>query len=80
MTEITVYSTPSCPYCVKIKEWLDSEDLDYAEHNVAEDQEKAREMIRKTGQRGVPQTLVEKDGEEKAIIGFQPQKIKELVE
>jgi len=80
MTEITVYSTPSCPYCVKIKEWLDSEDLDYVEHNVAEDQEKATEMIRKTGQRGVPQTLVEKNGEEKVIVGFQPQKIKELVE
>jgi len=80
MTDITVYSTPSCPYCVKIKEWLDSEDLDYVEHNVAEDQEKAMEMVKKTGQRGVPQTVVEKDGEENVVVGFQPQKIKELVE
>ncbi len=79
MMNITVYSTPSCPYCVKIKEWLNSEDLDYTEHNVAEDQEKAMEMIKKTGQRGVPQTIVEKDGEESVVVGFQPQKIKELV-
>ncbi len=80
MTTITVYSTPSCPYCVKIKDWLDSEDLEYTEHNVAEDQEKAMEMVKKTGQRGVPQTVVEKDGEENIVVGFQPQKIQELVE
>ncbi len=80
MTTITVYSTPSCPYCVKIKDWLDSEDLEYKEHNVAEDQEKAMEMVKKTGQRGVPQTVVEKDGEENIVVGFQPQKIQELVE
>jgi len=78
--EINVYTTPSCPYCVKIKQWLDQEKIEYEEHNVAENQEKAKEMIQKTGQRGVPQTVVRKNEEETAIVGFQPQKIKQIVE
>lgn len=76
MTEIQVFSTPSCPYCTKIKEWLDENDYEYTEHNVAEDEEKAKEMMNKTGQRGVPQTFV---GDE-AIIGFQPEKVEEAIQ
>lgn len=80
MSEVTVYTTPSCPYCVKIKEWLEQEEIEYREHNVAENKEKAKEMIQKTGQRGVPQTLIKTEENEEAIIGFQPEKIKEKVE
>lgn len=80
MSEVTVYSTPSCPYCVKIKEWLEQENIDYKEHNVAEDKEKAKEMVQKTGQRGVPQTIIQTEDDEKAVIGFQPEQIKEQVE
>lgn len=76
MTEIEVFTTPSCPYCTKIKQWLDENGHDYVEYNVAENREKAREMIQKTGQRGVPQTVV---GDE-AIIGFQPDKIQKKIE
>lgn len=77
MTEdIQVFTTPSCPYCTKIKQWLDENNYDYVEHNVAENQEKAKEMIEKTGQRGVPQTFVG----EKAVIGFQPDKLQEAIE
>lgn len=74
-SDIQVFTTPTCPYCTKIKQWLDENGHEYTEHNVAEDQEKAREMIQKTGQRGVPQTFIG----EKAVIGFQPQKIQEAI-
>lgn len=76
MTEIEVFSTPTCPYCTKIKEWLDQNDYEYTEHDVSENKQKAKEMIQKTGQRGVPQTFV---GEE-AIVGFQPDKIEKAIE
>jgi glutaredoxin 3 len=76
MTDIKVYTTPSCPYCTNIKEWLDENDYDYTEYNVAENKEKAKEMVEKTGQRGVPQTLVN----DQAIIGFQPEKIQEAID
>ncbi len=74
-TEVEVFTTPTCPYCTKVKQWLDENDYDYTEHNVAEDKEMARKMIKRTGQRGVPQTFV---GEEE-IIGFQPDKIEQAI-
>jgi len=76
MTEIQVFSTPTCPYCTRIKKWLDQNNYDYKEHDVSENKEKAKEMIQKTGQRGVPQTFV---GEE-AIVGFQPDKIEQAIQ
>jgi glutaredoxin-like YruB-family protein len=74
--DIEVFTTPSCPYCTKVKQWLDGNEYDYEEHNVASDQEKAKKMIERTGQRGVPQTFV---GEQE-IVGFQPDKIEEAIE
>ncbi|MFB6158941.1 MAG: glutaredoxin family protein [Candidatus Nanohalobium sp.] len=76
MVEIEVYSTPSCPYCDKIKEWLDENGYEYTEFNVAENKEKAKEMIQRTGQRGVPQTFIG----DTEVVGFQPGKIEEAIE
>jgi glutaredoxin 3 len=76
MSKIEVFTTPTCPYCTKIKQWLDENNYEYEEHDVASDQEKAKKMIQKTGQRGVPQTFV---GDE-AIVGFQPQKIEKAID
>lgn len=73
---LTVYTTPTCPYCTKLKQWLDQEDIAYEEHDVASDREKAEEMVQITGQRGVPQTVV--DGET-AIVGFRPEQIQEAL-
>lgn len=75
-TQVDVFTTPTCPYCIKLKQWLDGQGIDYTEHNVAQDREKAREMIQRTGQRGVPQTFV---GDE-AIIGFDPSRIEAALE
>jgi glutaredoxin 3 len=74
--EIEVFTTPSCPYCTKIKEWLEENNYKFIEHNVAEDRDKAKEMIEETGQRGVPQTFVG----DKTVIGFQPDKIEKAIE
>lgn len=74
--DIEVYTTPSCPYCTKIKQWLEQEGYEYEEVNVAENREKAKEMVQKTGQQGVPQTFIG----DKSVVGFQPQKIEEVIE
>jgi glutaredoxin-like YruB-family protein len=76
MTEIEVYTTPSCPYCTKLKNWLDEQDIEYESFDLSQNRQKAQELIQKTGQRGVPQTLIKDGDEEKAVIGFQPEKIK----
>ncbi len=59
-----------------IKEWLDENDHNYKEHNVGKDEEQAKRMIQRTGQRGVPQTFI---GDE-AIIGFQPNKLQDAID
>lgn len=75
--EIEIFTTPSCPYCSKLKQWMEEEGIEYTEWDVASNREKAIEMIQQTGQQGVPQTII--DGEQ-AVIGFQPDRIKDIIE
>ncbi len=63
---VTVYSTKSCPWCVKVKEYLDSLNVVYRSIDVGADREAAMEMVQKTGQRGVPVILVG----DTTIVGF----------
>lgn len=63
---ITVYSTSSCPWCVRVKEFLTEKKVEFVDKNVAEDTEAAKEMIEKSGQRGVP--VLDING--KIIVGF----------
>lgn len=71
MSSVTVFSTASCPWCVKAKEHLDQLGVAYDAVNVGEDREAAREMIEKTRQRGVPVIRVG----ERYIVGFNPDEI-----
>jgi glutaredoxin 3 len=66
MNKIIVYSTNSCPYCVMAKEYLKSKNIEFEDVDVAQDPNKAMEMIRKSGQQGVP--VLDVNG--KIIIGF----------
>ncbi len=80
MVDITVYSTPMCPYCTQLKEYLEKLEVTFEDFNVAKDRDKAKEMVEKTGQRGVPVTVVEKDGEETVIVGFDRKKLVKTLE
>lgn len=73
---VLVYTTPTCPHCDRVKSFLEENDISYEEHNVAQDKEKAKEMVKKTGQRGVPVTEV--DGE--FIVGYDEEKLKEALD
>lgn len=55
---VTVYSTPSCPHCNTLKTHLRKHNIPFRDINVAEDQKKAQELVRKTGQQGVPQAEI----------------------
>ena len=73
--EVAVYSTPTCPWCKKTKEYLTQKGITYQDYNVAEDKEKAKEMIEKSGQMGVPVTSI---GSE-FVIGFDQAKLDSLL-
>jgi glutaredoxin 3 len=71
MKNITIYSTPTCTYCVLAKDYFKSKNISYTEHNVGSDIEKRKEMIAKSGQMGVP--VIDIEG--KIIVGFDQEKI-----
>jgi glutaredoxin-like YruB-family protein len=66
--EITIYSTPSCHFCLLAKEWFKEKGVEFKDVDVSRDHDAAKEMIEKSGQMGVP--VVEINGE--LIIGFRP--------
>ena len=72
---IKIYSTPSCPYCHMLKEYLDEKGFEYQDVNVAEDLAAREEMVEKSGQMGVPVSDI--DGN--IVVGFDREKVNELL-
>ncbi len=73
MTKIVVYSTPACPYCTMIKNFLNEKGIEFEEIDVSVNYEAAKEMIGKSGHMGVPQ--IEING--KIIVGFDKKALEE---
>jgi len=73
--KILVYSTPSCPYCIQVRQFLTENKIPFENYDVAQDHNKAEEMVDKSGQMGVP--VLDIDGT--IIIGFDKPKIKALL-
>jgi len=70
---VVIYSTPTCHFCQQAKEFFTENNVEYTEHDVAADQEKAQEMVTKSGQMGVPVIFI---GEE-MTIGFDEGKLRQ---
>ena len=63
---VTIYTTPSCGYCTVAKKYFRENKISFTEYDVSRDQRKADEMVRKSGQMGVP--VIDVNG--KVIVGF----------
>ncbi|MBP7087869.1 MAG: glutaredoxin family protein [Candidatus Omnitrophica bacterium] len=72
---VKVYSTPTCPYCKMAKEYLSSKGISYQNLDVSSDSALAEEMVKVSGQMGVPVIVI--DGN--AIVGFDKSQIDELL-
>ena len=75
MKTVKVYSTNTCPYCTRAKEFLEENRIEFENINVSDDEEAAQEMIEKSGQMGVPVIVI---GDE-VIVGFDKYKIMEVL-
>ncbi len=73
MTSVKIYTTPTCPWCDRAKQFLIQKKIPFQEFDVNEDLKAQKEMIEKSGQMGVP--VVEID--DLLIIGFDPKAIEE---
>ena len=75
MSQVKIYSTLSCPYCHMVKDYLTEKKVEFVDYNVGVDQEKAQEMVQKSGQMGVP--VVDIDGQ--IVVGFNRPEIDRLL-
>ena len=74
--KVTVYSTPTCPYCIRAKQFLKDNNVEFENIDVSTDKTKAYEMIQKSGQMSVP--VLDIEGE--LIVGFDEERIKKALE
>ena len=72
---VTVYSTPTCSWCNTLKSHLRKHRIYFTDVDVSSDPSLAEELVRKSGQQGVPQTEI--DGE--IIVGFDKKRINSLL-
>ncbi len=72
---VIVYSTPTCPHCNSLKQYLKQQQIPFRDVDVSKDQKMAQELVRKSGQQGVPQTEI--NG--RIVVGFNRSKINETL-
>ncbi|MBI4044025.1 MAG: glutathione S-transferase N-terminal domain-containing protein [Candidatus Diapherotrites archaeon] len=72
---ITVYSTQTCPYCKLAKAFLEEHQIPFENIDVGADDKAASEMIRRSGQTGVP--VIDVNG--KIIVGFDREALKKAL-
>ena len=72
---VTVYTTPTCPFCQQVKMYLAQRGVPFREVDVSQDPAAAMEMVRISGQRGVPVTVI--DGQ--VIVGFDRRRLEQAL-
>lgn len=72
---VKIYTTPTCPWCAKTKEFFKENKVKFTQIDVASNQKAAKEMIEKSGQMGVPVTDI--NGE--IIVGFNESKLRKAL-
>ncbi len=73
--KVKVYSTPTCPHCNMVKDFLKENAVPFEDINVAENKDAANEIVEKSGQMGVP--VVEINGG--IIVGFDKDAMKKAL-
>jgi len=67
MSDITVYTTDPCSFCVRVKQLLKARGIEYTEINLARDPAGRTELVERTGMMSFPQVVI---GDE-IVGGFQ---------
>lgn len=73
--KVIVFSAPTCSYCNAAKRYFREMNIRFTDVDVSRDQSAAREMMRRTGQMGVPVILINNQ----PIVGFDRSKIQRLL-
>jgi len=73
--KVKIYSTPTCPWCARAKQFLKENNIEFQDYDVSSDNNAAEEMVNISGQMGVP--VLDIDGE--IIVGFDKERIKQAL-
>jgi glutaredoxin 3 len=71
---VIVYTSPTCPYCAMVKEFLSQRGITFEERDVSRDPSYAQELVSSTGQMGVPVTIM--NGQ--IVVGFDRGRLEQL--
>ena len=72
---VRLFTTPSCPFCYTLREFLKEKGIEFEEIDVSKDKKAREEIIKKTGKLEAP--VVEINGE--IVVGFDKEKILKLL-
>ncbi len=72
---VIVFSTPTCSFCNMAKKYFREKGIRFKDVDVSRDQAAARDMVRRSGQSGVP--VIDIGG--RIIVGFDRPKIDKLL-
>ncbi len=70
-----MFSTPTCGWCRRLKNYLKEKGFRYRDVDVSKDPKAAQDVVRKTGQMGVPVVLINN----RPVVGFNKQEIDRLL-
>ena len=73
--KVIMFTTPTCSHCTTAKRYLREKGIKFREVDVSRDQKAAQDMVRKTGQQGVPQLWIDN----RPVVGFDRNKINRLL-
>jgi glutaredoxin-like YruB-family protein len=72
---VKIYSTSTCPFCIRAKAYLDSQGIAYENIDVSAGEQGVEEMVKISGQMGVPVIVIDKE----VVIGFDKPRLDELL-
>jgi glutaredoxin-like YruB-family protein len=73
--KVIVFSTPTCTFCNQAKRFFKEKNIRFTDVDISRDQSAARDMLKKTGQMGVPVILINN----RPIVGFDRNKINQML-
>jgi len=72
---VVVFTTPSCSWCRVVKDYLKQHQIEFKAIDISRDEKAASDMVRRTGQQGVPVTLINN----RPVIGFDKAQLNRLL-
>lgn len=72
---VTLYTAPSCPFCLIVKKYLERNKIQFEEVDISKDKNKKEEMEKKSEQSKVPVV----DAEGTIVVGYNLKKLKEAL-